>query len=238
EDRARLLLALQREGLLPAGSGLPVAAVPAMTAELAQAVYAYLARSPAMLLGVQVEDIFGVVDQANLPGTTAPQPNWRRRLPLELEAWAAEPRWRALAEMLRGERGQSTSAPESVVRRLSAPPRAAQIPRATYRLQLNRDFTLAQATEIVPYLAELGVSHCYLSPCLKARPGSSHGYDIVDYNAFNPEIGTAEDFRLFAMTLHEHGMGLILDFVPNHMGVMGADNDWWLDVLENGPAAA
>src|SRR6185369_9836408 len=126
EDRARLLLALQREGLLPAGSGLPVAAVPAMTAELAQAVYAYLARSPAMLLGVQVEDIFGVVDQANLPGTTAPQPNWRRRLPLELEAWAAEPRWRALAEMLRRERGQSAG-PQPTMHRRPAPPRAAQI---------------------------------------------------------------------------------------------------------------
>lgn len=116
--------------------------------------------------------------------------------------------------------------------------RAADIPRATYRLQLNRDFTLAQATAIVPYLAELGISHCYLSPCLKARPGSSHGYDIVDYQSFNPEIATAEEFRHFASTLREHGMGLILDFVPNHMGVMGGDNDWWLDVLENGQASA
>ncbi|MBI2277842.1 MAG: malto-oligosyltrehalose synthase [Dechloromonas sp.] len=239
EDRARLLLALQREGLLPDGNDAPVAAVPAMTPALAQAVYAYLARSPAMLLGVQVEDIFGVVDQANLPGTTAPHPNWRRRLPLELDAWAGEPRWRALAEMLRGERGQS-AAPEPGVVGAAArgAAKVAEIPRATYRLQLNRDFTLAQATVIVPYLAELGISHCYLSPCLKARPGSSHGYDIVDYNAFNPEIGTAEDFRHFTLALHGHGMGLILDFVPNHMGVGGADNDWWLDVLENGPAAA
>lgn len=114
----------------------------------------------------------------------------------------------------------------------------ASIPNATYRLQLNRNFTLAQATEIVPYLHELGVSHCYLSPCLKARPGSTHGYDTVDYNAFNPEIGSADDFRRLSWTLHRHGMGLILDFVPNHMGIMGADNQWWLEVLENGPASA
>lgn len=112
-----------------------------------------------------------------------------------------------------------------------------QIPRATYRLQLNRDFTFARATEIVPYLAALGISHCYVSPCLKARPGSMHGYDIVDHNSFNPEIGTAEEFDRLVGVLHEHSMGLIMDIVPNHMAVMGSDNAWWLDVLENGEAS-
>ena len=111
------------------------------------------------------------------------------------------------------------------------------IPRATYRLQLNRDFTFAQAEAIVPYLAILGISHCYVSPLLKARPGSMHGYDIVDHNSLNPEIGTAEDFDRFVGTLHKYEMGLILDIVPNHMGVMGSDNAWWLDVLENGEAS-
>jgi (1->4)-alpha-D-glucan 1-alpha-D-glucosylmutase len=112
-----------------------------------------------------------------------------------------------------------------------------QIPRATYRLQLNRDFTFDQARAIVPYLSALGISHCYISPCLKARPGSLHGYDIVDHNALNPEIGSPEDFDRFVTALHEHDMGLILDIVPNHMGVMGSDNAWWLDVLENGEAS-
>jgi (1->4)-alpha-D-glucan 1-alpha-D-glucosylmutase len=113
-----------------------------------------------------------------------------------------------------------------------------QIPRATYRLQLNRDFTFEQARAVVPYLASLGISHCYVSPILKARPGSMHGYDIVDHNTLNPEIGTSEDFDALVSTLHQHGMGLILDIVPNHMGVMGSDNAWWLDVLENGEASA
>jgi (1->4)-alpha-D-glucan 1-alpha-D-glucosylmutase len=112
-----------------------------------------------------------------------------------------------------------------------------KLPRATYRLQLNRDFTFNQARAIVPYLAALGISHCYISPCLKARPGSMHGYDIVDHNSLNPEIGSAEDFDGFVATLHEHDMGLILDIVPNHMGIMGSDNAWWLDVLENGEAS-
>jgi (1->4)-alpha-D-glucan 1-alpha-D-glucosylmutase len=112
------------------------------------------------------------------------------------------------------------------------------IPSATYRLQLNRDFTFKQATEIVPYLFSIGISDCYISPFLKARPGSMHGYDIVDHNSLNPEIGSPEDFDRFVKTLHEHGMGLILDIVPNHMAVMGSDNAWWMDVLENGQASA
>jgi (1->4)-alpha-D-glucan 1-alpha-D-glucosylmutase len=122
-----------------------------------------------------------------------------------------------------------------VVTRIMTP--RAHLPVATYRLQLNGDFTFNQATEIVPYLSDIGISHCYISPCLKARPGSMHGYDIVDHNSFNPEIGTAEDFDRFVSALHERGMGLILDIVPNHMGVMGSDNAWWLDVLENGEAS-
>jgi|HubBroStandDraft_6_1064221.scaffolds.fasta_scaffold00043_65 (1->4)-alpha-D-glucan 1-alpha-D-glucosylmutase len=112
-----------------------------------------------------------------------------------------------------------------------------EIPRATYRLQLNRDFTFTQATAIVPYLAALGISHCYISPCLKARPGSMHGYDIVDHNSLNPEIGSPEDFDRFVDALHLNSVGLILDIVPNHMGVMGSDNAWWLDVLENGESS-
>jgi (1->4)-alpha-D-glucan 1-alpha-D-glucosylmutase len=115
--------------------------------------------------------------------------------------------------------------------------RRSHIPLATYRLQLNRDFTFAQATALVPYLSRLGISHCYISPCLKARAGSMHGYDIVDHNSFNPEIGSAQDFDRFVSVLHENGMGLILDIVPNHMGVMGSDNAWWADVLENGESS-
>lgn len=111
------------------------------------------------------------------------------------------------------------------------------IPRATYRLQFNNTFTFRDGREVVPYLHDLGISHCYASPLLKARRGSSHGYDIVDHNALNPELGTPEEFRLFVEELHAHDMGLILDFVPNHMGIGGSDNIWWLDVLENGPAS-
>ena len=112
-----------------------------------------------------------------------------------------------------------------------------RIPSSTYRLQFNRNFTFAKAADIVPYLSVLGISHCYASPYLRARPGSTHGYDIIDHHHLNPEIGTPEDYERFVAALHDHGMGQVLDIVPNHMGVMGSDNEWWLDVLENGRAS-
>ncbi len=112
-----------------------------------------------------------------------------------------------------------------------------KVPHCTYRLQFNREFTFRQAAEIAPYLYKLGVSHCYASPYLKARAGSMHGYDIIDHNAINPEIGTETDYRHYADTLQGLGLGQILDIVPNHMGIMGSDNAWWLNVLEHGPAS-
>ncbi len=111
-----------------------------------------------------------------------------------------------------------------------------QIPRATYRFQFSPAFTFQHAAALVPYLNDLGISHCYASPIFKPRKGSEHGYDIVDYSELNPALGTYEDFDHLIKTLHQHHMGLILDIVPNHMGI-GSDNVWWMDVLENGPGS-
>jgi malto-oligosyltrehalose synthase len=112
------------------------------------------------------------------------------------------------------------------------------IPRATYRLQFNADFTFADAQAIVPYLADLGISHVYASPILTARRGSTHGYDVVDPTAINPELGGEDGLRRLVTVLHAHGLGLVVDIVPNHMGVGGADNPWWLDVLRHGQGSA
>jgi (1->4)-alpha-D-glucan 1-alpha-D-glucosylmutase len=109
------------------------------------------------------------------------------------------------------------------------------IPRATYRLQLSAQFGFNEAAAIVPYLRDLGISHLYASPFLKARAGSTHGYDIIDHSLLNPEFGGEEGFARLSDALTRADMGLILDFVPNHMGVGHADNVWWLDVLEWGP---
>ncbi|MBI1209410.1 MAG: malto-oligosyltrehalose synthase [Azospirillum sp.] len=117
------------------------------------------------------------------------------------------------------------------------PPPVPIVPSATYRLQFRQTFTFRDAERIVPYLHALGVNHLYSSSILTARPSSSHGYDIVDHSALNPELGTREDFDAMVAALHAHGMGLLVDFVPNHMGIGGADNPWWLDVLEWGRAS-
>jgi len=116
--------------------------------------------------------------------------------------------------------------------------RGARLPRATYRLQLQAGFGFADAAACVPYLEALGISHLYLSPLLRARPGSPHGYDVVDHGTLNPELGTRAEFDALVEQLHARGMGLLVDVVPNHMGVLGGDNAWWLDVLENGQASA
>jgi (1->4)-alpha-D-glucan 1-alpha-D-glucosylmutase len=115
--------------------------------------------------------------------------------------------------------------------------RPAHIPDATYRWQFNHQFTLRQAAELVAYLHELGVSDCYSSPLLAARPGSLHCYDVTDHTRLNPELGSKEDFIAFASELKRRGMGLILDVVPNHMCIAGAGNRWWADILEDGPSS-
>ena len=111
------------------------------------------------------------------------------------------------------------------------------IPRATYRLQFTAGFRFADAAALAPYLARLGISHVYASPVFAARPGSTHGYDVTDPTRLNPELGGEDDFRAMAAAFRADGLGLILDIVPNHMGVGGASNRFWLSVLEWGPRA-
>ena len=112
-------------------------------------------------------------------------------------------------------------------------PQAPRPLRATYRLQVHKEFTLENVREIVPYLARFGVSHIYTSPILKARPGSTHGYDVADPKVVNPELGGEDAFRALVKELHAHDLGYVLDIVPNHMGT-GSSNPYWEDVLANG----
>ena len=108
------------------------------------------------------------------------------------------------------------------------------IPRATYRLQFGEGFGFAEAADLAPYLADLGVSHVYAAPVFAARAGSAHGYDVIDPTRFNPELGGEEGFRAMAAAFRAAGLGLILDIVPNHMGI-GPDNAYWQSVLREGP---
>jgi (1->4)-alpha-D-glucan 1-alpha-D-glucosylmutase len=111
-----------------------------------------------------------------------------------------------------------------------------RIPSSTYRLQLHKEFTFDDASAIAGYLHELGVSHVYSSPYLQAAPGSMHGYDVVDHQRVNKELGGQEAHERFCTKLGEMGLGQVLDIVPNHMS-LGKENRYWWDVLENGPSS-
>ena len=188
--------------------------------------FRYMAKTPSILVALQLEDILEDINQANLPGPDMGHPNWRRKLTRTIDGILAPggPLARAAAATLDEGRALTPHAP-----RLSWPP-----PTATYRLQFHKDFTFEHATAVLPYLKTMGISHVYASPILKARPGSTHGYDTVDPTEINPELGGLKGFERFAAGIKKHGMELLLDIVPNHMGVGGADNSWWLSVLEWG----
>jgi (1->4)-alpha-D-glucan 1-alpha-D-glucosylmutase len=109
------------------------------------------------------------------------------------------------------------------------------VPLSTYRVQLHRDFNFADLSALATYFEELGVSDLYLSPIFKSVPGSQHGYDVTDFSEVNPELGGAEGFGRLAAVLRSHGCRIILDFVPNHMGIEGLLNQRWREVLEHGP---
>lgn len=111
------------------------------------------------------------------------------------------------------------------------------VPSSVYRLQFNKDFTFEQASRLVSYLRDLGIDFIYSSPYFQSTPGSLHGYNITNPHRINPEIGTEEQFSEFCETIKRNGLGQIMDVVPNHMGITGNQNDWWQDVLENGPSS-
>jgi len=111
---------------------------------------------------------------------------------------------------------------------------SSHIPKSTYRVQLNGKFTFNDLGALIPYFCSLGISDLYLSPVFTAIPGSLHGYDVTDYCKINPELGGGDGFDLLAKRLRSAGCDILLDFVPNHMGIAGSLNRWWCDVLENG----
>lgn len=233
-DRAALLLALEKHALLPEGLSADPAQLPEMTAELAIAVYDYLSQAPSRMLMVQLENVLCYQSKVNLAGDAEHYINWGGRFAVELEDLLEQPLIWRVSEMLK----QTHRAQPLLSWRESTAPLAVDaVPDASYRLQLNADFTLQQAAAQLDYLQALGISHVYASPILAARAGSSHGYDVTDHQHINPDIGGEAAFAQFSEQLKQRGMRLIVDIVPNHMVVMGKENTWWLDVLENGPAS-
>ena len=217
--------ALAREHLPVVGKQVPL-----------EQVHRFLARSRSRLAMLQLEDLAGALDQINMPGTTDEHPNWRRKLPLSISKLFAEPKVRRLLAAVVAERGRpaALAAARAVRGRRSEAPATSSMPRATYRLQLNASFGFEAASALLPYLGDLGISHVYLSPILEAQPGSAHGYDGTSYERLNPDLGGAEGFERFSDKLRHQGLKLIVDFVPNHMGIGQMRNRWWLELLEGG----
>ena len=186
------------------------------------AVHRFLASTPGNLVMVQLEDAFGEEEQANLPGTDE-HPNWRRKLGRRVRRG----RHPSLGSGYRRGDGGRGSQPEVT---------DGAADRATRNLPppVPQELRVRPRAPDRPLSRGLGISHLYASPLTMARPGSTHGYDVIDFNRLNPELGDEAAFEALIAELHRHDMGLVLDFVPNHMGV-GSDNPWWLDVLEWGP---
>ena len=233
-DRACFLIKLERENLLPDGYGLDHAYIADIDYSLMLAAQKLLARGAAKILLVTLNDLLGNDLQGFVPAMSD-QSYWINRESLQLENIFLSKEIITVFQALGRERGLGVIRPSP-----PAPDRrkrlGLRVPVAFYRLQLHKGFTFLQAAEIVPFLKQLGISHCYVSPFLMARPGSPHGYDIINHSCLNPEIGSREDFERLIGVLDEHGMALLLDIVPNHMGI-GSDNMWWMDVLENGEAS-
>ena len=230
-DRAHFLITLSHENLLPKGLTIDPAEVTEIGPDLAAAAQTFLARGAAKILLVSMADLLGTEAQG-VPPALSDQQFWRLRLPLDLDSIFADQRLPDIFSSLCRERGLGVVRPSA-----SGHNRKKRLgirnPSSFYRLQLNKDFSFRQAEKIIPFLKGMGISHCYVSPILKARPGSPHGYDIINHGVINPEIGSREDFESFIAVLEQHQMALLLDIVPNHMGI-GSDNIWWMDVLENG----
>ncbi len=233
-DRVQLLIALDHEHLLPEGCSVEHASAVELDYHLLTAIQIFLARTPAKILLVPIADLLGMEQQAEPPGFTS-QKFWQTAYPVDLEKLLHLKELGELYKALSRERGYGNVRTSARISERNNHVEQ-RLPRAFYRLQLHRDFTFQHGAAIIPYLSKLGISHCYLSPFLTARPGSTHGYDIIDHGAINPEIGSREDFEHFLAVVEQHGMALILDIVPNHMGI-GSDNKWWMDVLENGQAS-
>lgn len=234
-ERAKLLVVLHRQGLLPDEYDMDPTTVSWLTPELVRAVHFFLVQTASKVFLLPLQDLPSLQEEKMTDEESFGLPGWQHKLGLDLETFAGDEQFQGLVRSFCLERGVGVVRPSALLtdRRTS---KATNIPRAFYRLQLNKEFTFQQAAEVVPYLHLLGISHCYSSPCLKARPDSPHGYDIIDHTALNPELGSRENFEGFVAALEHHHMAQVIDIVPNHMGV-GSDNRWWMDILENGQAS-
>ncbi len=233
--RVEVLRLLDSKKLLPEGVTTDPASAPTMTPPLMTSLISLLSRSSAAMILFRVEDL-GTGDRPLVVFENKHYPQWRTKMIPTFEKLAELESTQLVMEELQGERGcffdkvDVSFVVDEPVSRLVA------IPSSTYRLQMHKDFPLSEAKRRVEYLDRLGISHLYFSPLSQSRPGSLHGYDVIDHSHLDPELGTQAELDSLSADLKDREMGIILDAVPNHMGI-GKYNAWWVDVLEHGPAS-
>lgn len=233
--RVEILRMLDSKNLLPEGVTTDPSSIPTITPQMVSALISLISKSSAALVLFRIEDLassdrpFIVFEDPNYP-------HWKSRMTPTFEELLDSESTQLVMDEFQSERGcffdlvdVSSNSEESSNHQVT-------IPNATYRLQMHKDFDLTDARELASYLEKLGISHYYLSPISQSRPGSMHGYDVISHGNLNPELGTPDDLDLLSKDLSKRNMGIILDLVPNHMGI-GKHNPWWMDVLEHGPAS-
>jgi len=233
--RVEVLRLLDKRHLLPESVTTDPSSVPTMTPSMVSSILALLSRSSATMVLFRIEDL-GSADRPLIVYEDPSYPQWKVKMAPAFEELVESESTQLVLDEFQTERGcffdqvdMSVSAEEALSKQVT-------IPSSTYRLQLHKGFTIKDAHALVDYLEKLGISHYYLSPLAQSRPGSMHGYDVISHSTLNPELGTQEDLDKLSIDLNARHMGMIMDLVPNHMGI-GKHNLWWMDVLEHGPAS-
>jgi (1->4)-alpha-D-glucan 1-alpha-D-glucosylmutase len=194
-----------------------------------------MSRSSAPLVLFRIEDL-GTLDRPLIVLEDPGYPQWKVKTIPSFEEMIDLETTQLVLDQLQSERGCFFDLVDVSFNQEDPANKQVTIPSATYRLQLHRNFKFADAHKLVDYLDKLGISHYYLSPISQSRPGSMHGYDVISHSTLNPELGNLEDLESLSADLKKREMGIIMDLVPNHMGI-GKHNPWWMDVLEHGPAS-
>jgi (1->4)-alpha-D-glucan 1-alpha-D-glucosylmutase len=235
KQRTEILRLLEKKEMLPEGISSDPASLPIVTPPLVASIISLMARSGASIVLFRLDDL-AAIDRSLVPYDNENCPDWRVKIAPSFEEMIEGNVIDLVVDKLQTERGCFFDQPGQKAQTEAVLSKTLTIPNATYRLQLNKSFTLHDAERQMDYLARLGISHLYLSPILEAQPGSMHCYDIVNHRRLNPELGAQTDLDRFCDRLRLRGMGIVLDLVPNHMGI-GKHNAWWMDVLEHGAAS-
>jgi len=233
--RVEVLRLLDEKNLLPEGVTTDPSSVPVLTPHMVSALVALMAKSTASLVLFRLEDL-GTLDRPLIVLEDPSYPQWKVKTNPSFEEMIEAETTQLVIDQLQTERGCFFDLVDVSYNQEDLANKQVTIPLATYRLQLHKDFKFVDAHKLVTYLDKLGISHYYLSPISQSRPGSMHGYDVISHSTLNPELGTLEDLEELSADLRKRDMGIIMDLVPNHMGI-GKHNPWWMDVLEHGPAS-